>query len=114
MNLDLKELSLEYLRKYANKDINAMESMFADDIILRDWKIRVSGKRLALAETLKNFEAAESITIEVLETYENGNTIVAELKITVDTTEKLFVVDVITFNSAGQIKSIRAYLGRGD
>ena len=47
-------------------------------------------------------------------TYENQSTVAAELIITVDRTEILHVVDVITFNSEGKIESIRAYLGRGD
>ena len=109
-----KELCLSYLRKYAEKDLQYMEEMFADDIVLRDWKIRVSGKKNALDETRKNFEAAETIEIEVLATYENHNTVAAELKITVDNKEELYVVDVITFNFDRKIESIRAYLGRGD
>lgn len=99
---------------YAEKDLNGIESMFSENIILRDWKIRVSGKKRALEETKKNFEAANSIRIEVLSTYENENSVAAELKIYVDTSEELHVVDVITFDSNGQIESIRAYLGRGD
>lgn len=91
-----------------------MERMFSEDIVLRDWKISVSGKAKALEETRKNFQSATSIEIEVLATYENQNTVAAELKITVDKTEKLYVVDVITFDSKGQIASIRAYKGRGD
>ena len=91
-----------------------MEENFSEDIVLRDWKIRVVGKKKALEETRKNFESAESIEIEVLATYENQSTVAAELIITVDKTEILHVVDVITFNSTGQIESIRAYLGRGD
>ena len=109
-----RELCLSYLNKYAEKDLQAIELMFSEDIILRDWKIRVTGKKNALDETLKNFEAADSIRIEVLSIYENDYTVVAELKITVDDSEELYVVDVITFNSKGQIESIRAYLGRGD
>jgi len=109
-----EEICLEYLRKYAEKDVQAMEALFAEDIILRDWKIRISGKEHALAETKKNFSAAETIDIEVLHTYENDNTVAAELKIIVDQNEELYVVDVITFNKAGQIQSIRAYKGRGD
>lgn len=88
--------------------------MFSDNIILRDWKIRVIGKRNAIEETRKNFEAADSIEIDVLSIFENKNTVAAELKINVDKTEELYVVDVITFNAQGQIASIRAYLGRGD
>ncbi len=109
-----KEICLSYLCKYAEKDINSVEEMFSEDISLRDWKIHVIGKKNALIETRKNFESADSIVIEVLFTYENKNTVAAELKITVNTTEVLYVVDVITINSDGKIKSIRAYLGRGD
>ena len=109
-----KELCLHYLEKYAEKDIKAMEEIFADAIILRDWKIRVVGKEAALSETRKNFEAADSIEIEVLSTYENNNTVAAELKITVDQSEELYVVDVISFNADRKIDAIRAYLGRGD
>ncbi|WP_222983279.1 nuclear transport factor 2 family protein [Flagellimonas meishanensis] len=109
-----KDLCLYYLEKYAAKDLTAMEDLFSDGIVLRDWKIRVVGKQEALRETKKNFEAAASIEIDVLSTYENEDTVAAELKITVDGKEELFVVDVITFNSTGKITSIRAYLGRGD
>ncbi|NAY92300.1 nuclear transport factor 2 family protein [Muricauda sp. JGD-17] len=109
-----KELCLYYLEKYAAKDLSVIDDLFSDDIVLRDWKIRVVGKQAALRETQKNFEAADSIEIDVLSTYENEDTVAAELKITVDNTEELFVVDVITFNPFGKITSIRAYLGRGD
>lgn len=112
--LSNKEICLTYLKKYAEKDINSMEEMFSEDIVLRDWKISVEGKKNALNETRKNFQNATSIEIEVLSTYENKDTVAAELKITVDATEELYVVDVITIDSKGKIKSIRAYLGRGD
>ncbi|MEO0902900.1 MAG: nuclear transport factor 2 family protein [Bacteroidota bacterium] len=103
-----------YLERYAQKDLSGIKAMFSDDIILRDWKIRVTGKKTALEETHKNFEAADSIAIEVLQMHEAEDTVAAELKITVDVTEELYVVDIITFNAEGQISSIRAYKGRGD
>ena len=109
-----KEIYLSYLKKYEEKDLGSIERMFSEDIVLRDWKIYVEGKQNALSETQKNFEAADSIKIEVLTTYENENTVAAELKITVNTTEELYVVDVITLDERGKIKSIRAYLGRGN
>ena len=112
--LSNKEICLLYLKKYAEKDIKSMEVLFSDNIILRDWKIRVEGKENALSETQKNFDNAKSLEIEVLNTYENRDTIAAELKITVDSEEELYVVDVITLNKEGKIQSIRAYLGRGD
>ena len=109
-----KEICLLYLKKYEEKDLNSIKEMFSEDIVLRDWKIRVEGKDNAINETRKNFENADSIEIEVLSTYENKNTVAAELKIIVDSTEELYDVDVITIDSDGKIKSIRAYLGRGD
>lgn len=113
-HLTNKELSLYYLESYAKKDLKSVAQLFADDIILRDWKIRVVGKEQALFETEKNFKAAQSLTIDVLSTYENNNSIAAELKIVVNETEELFVVDILTFNDEGKITSIRAFLGRGD
>lgn len=109
-----KEGCLSYLKYYEEKALHKIEPLFSDNIILRDWKIRVSGKQNALEETRKNFEAANSIKIEILSIVENENTVAAELKINVDEIEILYVVDVITFNADGQIVSIRAYLGRGD
>jgi len=109
-----KEICLSYLKKYEEKDLDSIEKMFSNDIVLRDWKIRVEDKENAINETRKNFNSADSIAIEVLSIYENQDTVAAELKITVDATEELYVVDVITINTEGKIKSIRAYLGRGD
>jgi ketosteroid isomerase-like protein len=109
-----KEICLLYLKKYEEKDLNSIGEMFSEDIVLRDWKIRVEGKENALNETRKNFENADSIEIEVLSTCENKDTVASELKITIDSTEELYVVDVISINSNGKIKSIRAYLGRGN
>lgn len=108
------KIALLYLSKYAEKDLKGIEDLFSEDIVLRDWKIRVAGKKNALVETQKNFESANSIAIEVLSIYENAETVAAELKITVDGSEALFVVDVITINTEGKINSIKAYLGRGD
>ncbi len=109
-----KEIALFYLQKYNEKDIKSIEKLFAEAIVLRDWKIRVTGKENALIETRKNFESAHSIAIEVLATYQNNNTVAAELKITINNVEELFVVDIITLNSDNKITSIRAYKGRGD
>jgi len=108
------ELCLLYLRKYAEKDLDGVEKLFAENIILRDWKILVKGKQKAMEETRKNFESVDTIAIEVLSAHESKNTVAAELQITLDSNKELYVVDVISFDSGGQIESIRAYLGRGD
>lgn len=109
-----KDRFVTYLQHYADKNLDAVSAMFADDIRLRDWKISVVGKELAVAETKKNFDSAESIEIEVLELYEGAGSVAGELRIVVDRTEILYVVDVIGFDSDGKILSIKAYLGRED
>lgn len=103
-----------YLHAYAAKDLDKVSAMFAENIVLRDWKISVAGKAAAVAETRKNFASAQSIEIDILHTYESAGAIAGELRITVDGSEVLYVVDVVSFNDAGQISSIRAYIGRAD
>ncbi len=58
-------LCVSYLKKYANKDLHGISTLFSDDIVLRDWKIRVVGKEKALAETQKNFRSVNAIAIEI-------------------------------------------------
>jgi len=103
-----------YLAAYAARDLAAIEPMFAEAITLRDWKARVVGKAAALAETHKNFEAVQSLRIDVLAAYEREGSAAAELKIVVDGRDTLFVVDVFDFDAEGRIAAIRAYIGRGD
>jgi hypothetical protein len=103
-----------YLAAYAARDLAAIEPMFADAITLRDWKIRVVGKAAALAETRKNFEAVQSLAIDVLATCEREGGVAAELKIVVNGSDTIHVVDVFDIDAGGRITAIRAYLGRGD
>jgi hypothetical protein len=105
---------LTYLHHYANQDLAAIAAMFADDIILRDWNLAVTGKAAALSETAKNFAAAQTIEIEALHLYVSDDAVAGELRIVIDGATELFVVDVLTFAANGRIQSIRAYLGRGD
>lgn len=109
-----KEHLLAYLRHYSHRDLDRVSSMFAEDVTLRDWNISVVGKAAAVAETSRNFESCRSIEIEALGIYEGGDTVAGELRIVVDGVTELYVVDVISFDPDGKIKSIRAYLGRGD
>lgn len=103
-----------YLAAYAARDLAAIAPLLADDVTLRDWKIRVVGKAAALEETRKNFAAAQQIGIDVLAAYERPGGAAAELKIVVNGRDTLFVVDVFDLDSDGRIAAIRAYLGRGD
>ena len=88
--------------------------MFADAITLRDWKIRVVGKAAALTETRKNFEAVQSLQIDVLAAYEREGGAAVELKIVINGSDTIYVVDVFDFDADGRIAAIRAFIGRGD
>ncbi len=63
-----REYFVAYLEAYAAKDLQRVSDMLADDVQLRDWKISVSGRNSAVAETEKNFQSANSIQIEILRT----------------------------------------------
>lgn len=102
------------LRHYADRNIDAISAMFADDITLRDWNISIAGKAAVVAETARNFAAAQSITIDIKDLYQSADAVAGELKIVLDGKTELFVVDVMGFNAEGLIRSIRAYLGRAD
>jgi steroid delta-isomerase len=105
---------LTYLHHYADKNLDAIAAMFADDITLRDWNLAVTGKAAALRETAKNFESAQTIEIELRHLYVSNDGVAGELRIVIDGAVELYVVDVLTFAADGRIQAIRAYLGRGD
>jgi len=109
-----KEKFQHYLNSYAEMNIEKVSDMFAENILLRDWKISVKGKASAIRETAKNFASTKSIKIDILKTYESPDSVAGELKIVVDDKEVLYVVDVVTFDLNGKIESIRAYIGRSD
>lgn len=115
MNAELhRSRALQYLDAYARKDLDGVAALLADGVVLRDWTIRVVGKAAALAETRKNFEAVQSLAIEVLHLHQSETAVAAELRIRIDGAQELFVTDVIAFDEAGRITAIRAYVGRGD
>ncbi len=103
-----------YLHHYADKNLEAISAILAEEVHLRDWNIPAHGKAAALRETEKNFAEAESIEIRMLALYENSDTVAGELHIVADGRINLYVVDVVTFNTQGCITAIRSYKGRGD
>lgn len=106
-----------YLQAYEAKDLARIERQFADDIRLADWNLAVHGKAAALAETRKNFESAQTLSIELLAVYEgegegdSERRAAAELEIVIDGSARLHVVDALHFDAAGRITEIRAYKG---
>lgn len=112
--MDLRARFLAYLDAYARQDLGAIAAMLAPDAVLRDWNVSVRGRRAIEAETRKNFDDATTIAIDVLEVYERPGAVAGELRIVVDGTVELFVVDVVEFDTDGLVTAIRSYKGRAD
>ena len=110
--MSLIEISKKYFDTFSNKDLPRLEELFSDDVTLRDWEIQAEGKQDVLAANEKIFNAVTNIQVNPLKLYEDGNTVIAELRISVDRgKEILFVVDVIDFDNEKKITAIRAYKG---
>lgn len=105
------DLFRTYLCHYAEKNLETISAMLAEDVHLRDWNISVFGKAEVLRETAKNFAEAETIEINILALYENEDSVAGELHIVVDEKIDLYVVDVVTFDSQGKVTAIRSYKG---
>ncbi|MFN7694645.1 MAG: nuclear transport factor 2 family protein [Burkholderiales bacterium] len=108
------DVARDYLDAYASKDIGRIEAFLAPDVVLRDWKIRVVGKAAALRETQLNFDNASSLHIDILHLHATAQSVVAELRIVVNESVEIFVVDVFDFDAQGLVLALRSYIGRGD
>jgi len=109
--MNYKQLAEEYFESFNNQNLESLSLMCTDDVGLRDWDIELSS-RSEMIEALKNiFKSVESININVLNLYNSGLTVIGEIEILINNTNKLLVVDVIDFNEEGKITSIRAYKG---
>jgi steroid delta-isomerase len=112
--MDLEARFRHFLDRYAARDLPAISAMLAPAATLRDWNISVRGAAEVEAETRRNFENATSIRIEVLQVHASPGSVAGELRIVVDGSIELSVVDVIDFDAAGRVTAIRSYKGRGD
>ena len=108
---DLKSLSLEYFYHFSCKDLDAVSRMFASGSVLRDWENSAEGKEDVVAVYEKIFNSVKSIAVTPRALYKDGDTVIAELLISINDDEQILVTDIITFNEAGKIISVRAYKG---
>jgi len=107
---NLKQLAINYFETFSRKDINALAGLFTENPSLRDWTGSANGKTDVLAANKNIFDSVDTIQVTPLAIYETENVVSAELEILVNGTEKLLVVDVITFED-DKIASVRAYKG---
>ena len=107
----MKNAALEYFQAFCRKDIAALRDKFAPSVTLTDWEIKASGIEAVLDANAAIFRAVDSIAALPVNVYVAGNTVIAELEITINATECIKVVDVLEFTEAGKISAIRAYKG---
>lgn len=107
----LKYKAKKYFKLFSNRDISALSSMFSKKIILRDWKVKAKGLKNVIKENENILKNCKSIHVKPLKIFQEKKTIIAELRICINGSKNLLVIDVIEFDKKNKIKSIRAYLG---
>jgi hypothetical protein len=76
----------------------------------RDWEQSAIGKVDVVTANQKLFQSVTSIQVDPVQIYQDENTVVAELIVTINSEIRLLVTDVITF-TGDKISSVRAYKG---
>ena len=96
-----------YFELFSSKDVNKLSELFSDDIQLIDWDINIIGKKNVIDATKNIFDNVKGVL--PINYYEYGSTICCEILVVVNETEKIHVMDVITFDKFMKIKKIIAY-----
>ena len=109
--MDQKSLALEYFLRFSCKDIQALDRMFAEGCCLRDWENQALGKADTLKVYEKIFASVDQISVTPGFLYEDGDTVIAELLISIDGKERILVTDILQFTDEGKIVGVRAYKG---
>jgi len=108
--MSLIKTAKEYFKTFSNKDLSGLEKMFSRYVSLKDWEIEAIGIEEVLKANKKIFESVDSINVNPLKIYNDGNTIIAEINISINNRETILsVVDIIQFNDEGMITEIRAF-----
>ena len=107
----MKEIAEKYFQLFSEKNIDKLFHFFDSEASLKDWEIEAHGRVDVLTAMRNIFESVDTIQVDPLRIYVWENTVVAELDITVNNSEKLAVVDIIDFTDEGKIFGIRAFKG---
>ena len=110
--MDYSALAQRYFKAFERKDIDFLAGILHPDVVLTDWEQQVQGRDALLAFNRGVFESLDKIEVNLRYLHEAGTTVIGEIEIVLNRGAiELKVVDVITFDEAGSIRSIRAYKG---
>ena len=113
-NFNPRTESLKYFKTWSKNDSTLLKGLFADDIVLQDWDNKATGIKEVLEANDAIFAGVESIEAKALSVDAFGVKAYCDLEVLVKaegTVSKILVLDIITFDENGKIKSIRAYKG---
>jgi hypothetical protein len=100
-----------YFNRFSNKDITSLSEMFSEDVALKDWEIESNGKSNVVDSNQKIFDSVETIKVSLVSIYkkENCEDYSCEILIDVNGSEKLNVIDLISFDKSGLIEKVKAF-----
>ena len=98
-----------YFQSFCKKDAASLEVLFSDSIILTDWEVQIIGKQNVLNFNQNFFNSVDTIRIDVDKVAMGLDTVIAEIKIIINNSISIAVVDVIEFDQDNKIKQVRAY-----
>ena len=113
-SLNLQAECKKYFKAWNTNKSENLKNLFADDISLHDWDAGVEGLEEVLKANDAIFAGVESIEAKALSVDAFGVKAYCDLEVLVKaegTVSKILVLDIITFDENGKIKSIRAYKG---
>ena len=111
--MNLYDQTIRYFDAFSNGDLEVLGELYARNIYLRDWEGTYVGATAVLNANRALFDNVDALVIRPIALHYDvdSHTVAAEIEIMISEAEPLLVVDVIEYNSQGQILSIRAYKG---
>ena len=109
----LKELALNYFYLFSKKELTQISDMFDEKVWLEDWENKAYNRAEVIGVYQKIFDNVDNISVTPMRIMgDRGNTVIAQIMITINGTERIYVVDIIPFDtSTGLIKSLQAFKG---
>tara|TARA_B100000927_G_C16462628_1_gene468488 strand:+ start:1046 stop:1372 length:327 start_codon:yes stop_codon:yes gene_type:complete len=108
----MRSILLSYFKFFSQKNIEKLDKIFSDSIILKDWTVKIVGKKKVLNFNKKLFKKFKYIKVSIKEIIPKklSNTFYCKIEIKLDK-KRLNVIDIISFNKKFKIRKIEAYLG---
>ena len=102
----------KYFKAFSQKDIVTLQSLFHENVTLRDWENEHIGFEKVIEANTAIFNSVEDIEINILNICIQGQVAACELQIFFNKrTVELKVVDILEFSDNLKIQSIRAFQG---